>query len=1080
MAAPVIVRTSLPRGEAPALDPAQAAVVSSGSGPLLVLGAPGTGKSTVLVESVLARLAEGVPAERIVILAFGRQAARDLRDRLAARTDGGAVPTVTTFHSFAYALVTRAAAQDPDAVLPRLLSGAEEDVRVRDLLLGAVEDGDIDWPEQLAVALPTLGLANDVRAFLARMRDLGLEPTDLASAGGSLGHGAWRALARFAEIEDEVMALEGVVDYSRLIALATHIAASDDAAALRASLSCIYVDDAHEADPLQVRLLEALAAPTLVAFADPDVSVYGFRGADREAIAGLLGERVVVLARAYRGGVRLRDAIAAVQRGTALAALPADVLRRYRSPAPGDGDDHVAVWSFDSPGDLAAHIGRDLRERHVAGLPWHRMAVLARGQGDIDVMRRGLEMAGVPVRVMSDDVPLRGEPAVAVLMTALEMALDPAAITPTTAVDVVTGPIGAIDPLDLRVLMRALRQSHRRVHPQAAAPGGTTLLAMALRHIVESAEDQPWLEVAEEARPILVRVQEVGRLLLRAREKALAGAVPGEILWTLWAGEGLGDAVRPWPERLRRAALAGHRPSGHDLDAVGALFDAAERFSDRYAGVVGAPAFLASLSSQRVPAESVSARGVDDGAVVIATAHLAVGRSWDHVVVVGAQEGAWPSLRGRSSILHIEQLDGVARSAGAAEVSGAFDAHVLARQEAAARVGEDRRLFALALSRAERSACVAVVASDQMSGDQPSRFVDDLGLTTQHLPGRPARPLTLEGLIAELRSVAQDAAVSEGLRVEAARRLGALADLDEGGERLAPLADPASWWGLSERTVGMAPVRPADEPISLSASALDGLQTCPRRWFLQREAHADAPRSGALSFGSIVHALAEAVARGDLPADPEVLEARADLVWAHLPFDAPWHAEAERRALREVIHRLCDYHRSSDRSVLAAEQRFEVALPTDAVGIDGTVVVRGAIDRVEVDDAGRAFAVDLKTGREAPSDVSVASHAQLAVYQAAILAGGLDAVAGAPVQPGGASLVQLRFDDRQSPGSPKVQEQPALDVDDLSEASVVDALREAVVVVRAEAFSAVPSGECRRCAFIRTCPAQSLAGEVVP
>lgn len=1069
----MIVRTPPPRGRAPALDPAQAAVVAHAAGPLLVLGAPGTGKSAALVESVLARLAEGVPADRILVLAFGRSAARDLRDRLAARTSGGAVPVVTTFHSFAYSLVTRAAAQDPDAVLPRLLSGAEEDVRVRDLLLGAVEDGAVEWPEHLSVALPTLGLANDVRAFLARMRELGLEADDLERAGDALGHAAWGALARFADVEDEVMALEGVIDYSRLIALAAHLAASDEAAPLRASLACLYVDDAHEADPLQVRLLEALAAPTLVAFADPDVSVYGFRGADREAIARLLGERVIVLERAHRGGTHLREAIASVQRGTSLAGLSADVLRRYRAPAPGDVDDEVAVLSFDSPGDLAAHIGRDLRERHVGGLDWHRMAVLARGQGDIEVMRRGLEMAGVPVRVMSDDVPLRAEPAVAVLLSALEAALDPRTITPTTAVDIVSGPIGAIDPLDLRILMRALRQAHRTAHPEATPPGGTTLLAAELRRVVESLQAETPTDVVEEAASTLARVHELGRLLARAREQALAGAPPGEILWTLWSGTGLGTIVRPWPERLRRAALAGHRPSSHDLDAVSALFDAAERFSDRYAGVVGAPAFLSSLSSQRVPAESVSGRGVDDDAVVIATAHLAVGRSWDHVVIVGAQEGAWPSLRGRSSILHVEQLDGLARGT-------AFDVHALARQEAAAQVAEDRRLFVLALSRAERSACVAVVASEQMTGDQPSRFVDDLRLTARHLPGRPARPLTLDGLIAELRSVASDPAVSEGLRIEAARRLAALADLDDDGDRLAPLADPATWWGLVERTVGVAPVRPADEPIALSASALDGLQTCPRRWFLQREAHADSPRSGALSFGSIVHALAEAVARGDLPPDPEVLEARADLVWAHLPFDAPWQAEAERAALRDVIRRMCDYHRSSERTVLAAEQRFEVALPIDAPGLDGTVIVRGAIDRVEVDDEGRAYAVDLKTGKDTPSDVSVADHAQLAVYQAAILAGALDAVAGAPTAPGGASLVQLRFDDRHSPGSPKVQEQPALVVDDLREAPIVDALRDAVVQVRAESFPAVPSGECRRCAFVRTCPAQSLGGEVVP
>ena len=63
---------------------------------------------------------------------------------------------------------------------PRLMSGAEEDVRIRELLRGAVADGSIDWPEDLIGALPTLGLANEVRAVLARARELGLEGGDLA------------------------------------------------------------------------------------------------------------------------------------------------------------------------------------------------------------------------------------------------------------------------------------------------------------------------------------------------------------------------------------------------------------------------------------------------------------------------------------------------------------------------------------------------------------------------------------------------------------------------------------------------------------------------------------------------------------------------------------------------------------------------------------------------------------------------------------------------------------------------------------------------------------------------------------
>ncbi len=40
-----------------------------------MLGGPGTGKTTTLVEAVAARVAEGIPPDRILVLTFGRRSA---------------------------------------------------------------------------------------------------------------------------------------------------------------------------------------------------------------------------------------------------------------------------------------------------------------------------------------------------------------------------------------------------------------------------------------------------------------------------------------------------------------------------------------------------------------------------------------------------------------------------------------------------------------------------------------------------------------------------------------------------------------------------------------------------------------------------------------------------------------------------------------------------------------------------------------------------------------------------------------------------------------------------------------------
>ncbi len=67
------------------------------------------------------------------------------------------------------------------------------------------------------------------------------------------------------------------------------------------------------------------------------------------------------------------------------------------------------------------------------------------------------------------------------------------------------------------------------------------------------------------------------------------------------------------------------------------------------------------------------------------------------------------------------------------------------------------------------------------------------------------------------------------------------------------------------------------------------------------------------------------------------------------------------------------------------------------------------MDRVETDGDGRAYVVDFKTGKHAPTSAEVAHHPQLAVYQLAVREGAVDeAFEGVRPQPGGAELVQLR------------------------------------------------------------------------
>src|SRR5690606_22038071 len=71
---------------APALDAVQQQVVAHRGSPLRVLGAPGTGKTTTLVEAVVDRVErDGLDPGEVLVLAPTRVAAARLRERVTAR-----------------------------------------------------------------------------------------------------------------------------------------------------------------------------------------------------------------------------------------------------------------------------------------------------------------------------------------------------------------------------------------------------------------------------------------------------------------------------------------------------------------------------------------------------------------------------------------------------------------------------------------------------------------------------------------------------------------------------------------------------------------------------------------------------------------------------------------------------------------------------------------------------------------------------------------------------------------------------------------------------------------------------------
>jgi superfamily I DNA/RNA helicase/RecB family exonuclease len=376
---------------------------------------------------------------------------------------------------------------------------------------------------------------------------------------------------------------------------------------------------------------------------------------------------------------------------------------------------------------------------------------------------------------------------------------------------------------------------------------------------------------------------------LRHHLTALADvATPADLAFQVWQ-QALGHLVDPDSDDAV-------------LDGLVGFLDALRRESERNPDHRLAD-LLAVLDDEGVVADPWrvdAAAGTATDAVTVTSILAAAGREWDTVVLAGCVEGELPSLRSRGRLF------------------GAYPPDV----------AEERRLFALACSRATRR---LVATAGPEPGVLLSRFVEGWPAADVRIPGPPGR-------------------------APAFRR---------------PTANPR-------------PIA-ADAGLLLSASQLDTYDDCPLRYAYRYVLRVRDEGGVRADLGTLVH---EVLARfldpetaGERPHTEQTLLAMAEEMWRH---DIARYRPQVDEARRDFFAMLATWWQFEGQSelaphVLAVERRFDIAV--------GEHRLRGSIDRIDrverADGSPGLRIVDYKTGKKEPRPGETDDNIQLAVYHLA-------------------------------------------------------------------------------------------------
>ncbi len=397
------------------LDEHQHRVATFTQGLGVVAAAAGSGKTHTVIQRTLYLLSLGEVPESICLLAYNKDAAETLRNRLAAHVPMAA-PRVNifTFHAWCYAVLRYWYPGDARYHYTRILGGAggRHPIEIAQVVASRMRQKGEDEPN----AWSLLANADRVAENMVRL-DVQETEEHVARAMGWLPDGmkltpdlqeSATRLARFCRDWRAEKAKEAVIDFTDMLCAVAGWIRNAETAPHVAWLTTLYrhvmVDEAQDINPARLIVASHLGrrAASLLYVGDLRQSLYSFVGAQPDlflALARAEGATLLTLPVNRRSTGYIVDAANAVAEGHHWNLGGAT----QHLPDRGLGEP-LQVVTQETPGEEAAFIAEDVSTRIRRGLPLDQdggnYRVIARTNAMLVDLEYAFVARGLPVRVL--------------------------------------------------------------------------------------------------------------------------------------------------------------------------------------------------------------------------------------------------------------------------------------------------------------------------------------------------------------------------------------------------------------------------------------------------------------------------------------------------------------------------------------------------------------------------------------------------------------------------------------------------------------------------------------------------------